>query len=212
MYQQNSPPGKMTDYKSNSKRVLEVSFICSLIFLSTLFYSSKKFDHTAKIFVPKPITIIMENIPITKPPTKINRPELPKMPVAAEDDEFCKDVPMMDYNDIDIESLIASSGPPVDDEEGGIPFYAVSEKPILINRIEPIYPELARKAGIEGNVVTKVLIGKTGDIESAEIFKSVPMLDKSALQAVKQFKFEPGKQRDKFVKVWMYIPFTFKLR
>jgi len=58
-------------------------------------------------------------------------------------------------------------------------------------------------------VVVRVLIDKKGDIEKAEIFKSVPMLDEAALAAVWQLKFTPGKQRDRFVKVWMAVPFNF---
>jgi protein TonB len=211
MKKQNYPPGKVINYKSKGKRILEISFICSLLLLSALFYSFKKFDNQAKLFIPKPTTIIVENIPITKPPININRPELPKIPVASEDDEFCEEVPV-DFGDIDIETLIASSGPPEDDTEEGIPFHWASEKPVLLKRIEPIYPELARKADIDGIVVIKVLIDKKGDIEIAEIFKSIPMLDKAALDAVKQFKFKPGKQGDKYVKVWMHIPFSFKLK
>ena len=61
-------------------------------------------------------------------------------------------------------------------------------------------------------VVVKVLIGTKGDVEKVEIVKSHPMLDESAMAAAKLFKFTPGKQRDRVVKVWMTIPFTFKLK
>jgi protein TonB len=88
-------------------------------------------------------------------------------------------------------------------------FIAVSEKPKRIKSVAPIYPDLAQKAGVTGQVVVKVLIDKQGNIEKAEIFKSVPMLDEAALAAAWQLKFTPGKQRDRFVKVWMAVPFNF---
>ena len=65
---------------------------------------------------------------------------------------------------------------------------------------------------IEGTVVVKVLIGKKGLVEKAEIFKSIPILDEAALKAAKKCIFKPAKQRDKLVKVWMSIPFKFKLQ
>ena len=51
-----------------------------------------------------------------------------------------------------------------------------------------------------------------GDVEKVEVVKSHPMLDDAAIAAAKQFKFKPGKQRDRYVKVWMTIPFTFRLK
>ena len=212
MNKQKSPPGKIIDYKSNRKRILEIAFVCSLIMLSALFYSFKKFDHSNIIIPPKPESMESIIIPKTRQPEKIVRPALPRIPVPADDDDFCEDVTISNYKDIDVASLLAGSGPPENDIEGGIPFVECSEKPVLITRVTPAYPELARKSHIEGSVVTKVLIDKKGNIEVAEIFKSVPMLDDAALKAVRQFKFKPGKQRDKYVKVWMHIPFAFRLK
>ena len=211
MLKQNSLPKKTSGCKSKRRRVLEISFICSLLLLSALFYSFKKFDNTGEIIIPKPPPLIVDNIPITKPPQKIIRPETYRFPVESDDPGISDDV-TIDYGDIDIGELISNSGPPEDDIEEGIPYHWASEKPVLIKSVEPVYPELARKAGIEGNVVTKVLIDKKGNIEIAEILKSVPMLDNAALEAVKEFQFKPGKQGDKYVKIWMAIPFKFKLK
>jgi protein TonB len=71
---------------------------------------------------------------------------------------------------------------------------------------------LAKKVGAEGLVVLKVLINTKGDVEKVKVIKSNPLLDEAAITAVRQFKFQPGKQRDRYVKVWMSIPFRFRLR
>ncbi|MEJ2055699.1 MAG: energy transducer TonB, partial [Calditrichaceae bacterium] len=76
----------------------------------------------------------------------------------------------------------------------------------------PKYPDLARKAGIEGIVVITVTIGKDGKVEDAKVFKSLPMLDEAALKAAKKCTFKPAKQRDKTVRVKMNIPFHFRLK
>ncbi len=100
--------------------------------------------------------------------------------------------------------------PPEDDEV--FEFFAVSDKPVMLKQAKPDYPDLARKAQIEGTVVVTVTIGKTGKVEKAVIFKSIPMLDEEALLAAKKCVFKPAKQRDKFVRVKMNIPFNFRLK
>ena len=99
-----------------------------------------------------------------------------------------------------------------DIEDEVFEFFAVSEKPVIIKKAVPDYPDLARKAQIEGKVVVTVTIDKKGNVERANIFKSVPMLDDAAIAAAMKCKFKPAKQRDKFVKVKMNIPFQFKLK
>ena len=76
----------------------------------------------------------------------------------------------------------------------------------------PVYPNIPQKAGLEGNVILKVLVGKKGDVEKVEIIKSAPMFDTAAIAAVWKCKYRPGKQRDKFVKVWCSLPFKFRLK
>jgi len=90
-------------------------------------------------------------------------------------------------------------------------FFEVTEKPSIRYIAEPVYPEFARKKGIEGKVVVKVVIGINGDVEEAAIWKSVPELDEAALAAAKKCKFNPAKQKGVLVKVRMNIPFEFKL-
>ena len=99
---------------------------------------------------------------------------------------------------------------PTDDEI--YEFYAVSEKPKLIHKTPPQYPQLAQKAGVEGTVVVTVTINKSGNVKTAKVLKSIPILDAAALEAAKEYKFTPAKQRDKFVMVRMNIPFVFKFR
>lgn len=92
-------------------------------------------------------------------------------------------------------------------------FFDVDRKPVLTHKESPFYPEIARKAGIEGTVVITITIDKKGDVESAEIFKSsVKVLDEAAKQAALKCTFKPAKNGGKFVKVKMNVPFKFKLK
>jgi protein TonB len=211
MKKQNSPPVKTAESKVKRSYILEISFICSLILLSTLFYSFKQFENNIKIIIPEPETIIVENIPRTIPPQKINRQPLPAIPVESETEEILEDI-VWDINEIDIKTLIENSGAPIGDEEEEFEFIAVQVKPKIILMAQPVYPEIARKSGTTGTVIVRVLIDKKGNVEKAEIFKSVTMLDNAALEAAKRCKFKPAMQRDKYVKVWMAIPFKFMLK
>jgi len=94
-----------------------------------------------------------------------------------------------------------------------VPYYKVEVKPRPINIPKPRYPELARKAGIEGNTVIKALVNIDGTIIEAKVLKSSgnQMLDQAALAAARRAKFTPAKQRDKFVRVWVSIPIKFQL-
>lgn len=200
------------DLKLKFRRVFEASLVVTLIVIILFLYSFKKFE--AGYVLEKTVDVKIETIEIPQT-EQINRPPPPARPSIpiASDDEDIPDELTIDETEIDFtQPLDDAPPPPPEEEEPIVEFYALSDKPEVINRVEPTYPDLARKAGIEGMVVVKVLIGTKGDVEKVEVVKSHPMLDDAAMDAAKQFKFKPGKQRDRFVKVWMTIPFTFRLK
>ena len=94
-----------------------------------------------------------------------------------------------------------------------VPYYKVEVKPRPIHSPTPRYPDLARRAGIEGQAVVKALVDIDGSIMDVQILKSSgnQMLDEAALAAARQWKFTPAKQRDKFVRVYVSIPVNFRL-
>jgi protein TonB len=198
------------DLKLRYRKVLESSLIVALMVLIILFYSFKQFESIAQLPESPDIKIEVIEIPPTEQINKPPPPSRPSIPVEADDDELLDDVTIEDTEIIFDAPEDAPPPPPPEDEV--FEFFAVSEKPIMLQQAKPEYPDLARKAQIEGIVVVTVTIGKTGLVESAIIFKSIPMLDESALEAAKKCKFKPAKQRDKFVKVKMNVPFNFKLK
>ncbi|NJD22923.1 MAG: TonB family protein [Melioribacter sp.] len=95
------------------------------------------------------------------------------------------------------------------DESG---FMEVDEVPVLISKIKPSYPEIARLAGIEGTVYLKVLVDENGNVEKAKVEQGAKeILDNSALQAAKKAKFSPAMLDNKPVKAWVILPVAFKL-
>jgi|GEM_PF-2699595 len=86
-----------------------------------------------------------------------------------------------------------------------------TSKPILIKRVVPEYPAEARMAAVEGVVIVSVLVNESGIVEEVKIRKSIPLLDKAAIEAAEQFQFKPAKLNDQAIKTWVAIPFRFKL-
>ena len=75
------------------------------------------------------------------------------------------------------------------------------------------YPDAARKAGLEGQVVIYVQIDKKGKILKTKIQKSLQLeCDKAAIKAIKSVKWKPAMQRDKPIAVWVSVPIKFKLK
>ena len=95
-------------------------------------------------------------------------------------------------------------------------FVAVEEQPQLIGGLQGIqskikYPEIASKLGIEGKVIIQAIVDETGNVISTKTIKGIGGgCDEIALNAVKDSKFIPGKQRGKPVKVQITIPIVFK--
>ena len=84
--------------------------------------------------------------------------------------------------------------------------------PEVVKATNPAYPEEARKNNIEGIVYVKALIGAKGDVKKVKISKSDnKVFDKSALDAIRNWKFKPGTVADKAVPIWVTIPVKYKL-
>lgn len=92
-------------------------------------------------------------------------------------------------------------------------FVASATKPTLVMQARADYPEIARRSGIEGTVVVRVLVGVNGRVEDAVIIQSAhPILDKEALLAARKCRFTPARQREMKVAVQVAIPYRFRLR
>ncbi len=64
-------------------------------------------------------------------------------------------------------------------------------KGLLVHRVEPAYPTLARSARVQGEVVLTAIISTSGEIENLQLVSGHPMLVPAALAAVKQWRYKP---------------------
>jgi len=61
----------------------------------------------------------------------------------------------------------------------------------LIYRVQPNYPALARSARVQGQVVLRAVISRTGAIENLQVLSGHPLLTGAALEAVRQWRYRP---------------------
>lgn len=78
----------------------------------------------------------------------------------------------------------------------------------------PFYPHEARRKGYEGEVILRVEVLTDGRVGGIEVKRSsgYEILDRSALQAVKQWRFIPAKKGEKAISQWVNIPIKFQLQ
>jgi protein TonB len=90
-------------------------------------------------------------------------------------------------------------------------FVAVEEQPVRIRIDPPVYPDMARQAGVEGTVLVRALVGKDGKVKDCLILDGQTMLRDAAIACAKTAFFRPALTHQQPVEVWVIIPVTFKL-
>jgi len=84
--------------------------------------------------------------------------------------------------------------------------------PQAIKKIIPSYPLAAKRQGIEGLVILQALISEKGDVLTVKPLRGNDMLSTAAMDAVRQWKFEPATKKGVRVKIWYTITIPFKIK
>jgi protein TonB len=174
-----------------------------------------------------------EQIPVTME-TPPPMPEGPKTPILSDAIEIVDDDIIIE-EDIFIETEDdASFAVEIRDyvnyheeesvEEEEIPLAIVEEKPTFMGGDENtftkwvlqriIYPAVAQENGVEGRVVLSFIVDADGFVKDVTILRGVdPSIDKEAIRVVSSSpKWNPGRQRDRNVKVRFNFPLNFQIR
>ena len=85
--------------------------------------------------------------------------------------------------------------------------------PVLVQRAEPRYPEASRRARKEGQVVIEAVITERGEVISPRVVQSTAdsTLNEAALQAVRQWRYQPARVRGQPARVYLTLQVTFRL-
>lgn len=166
------------------------------------------------------ITLEMEEIDQTDQVKKPNPPEKPRAPIEVPDEDDLDDLELEIDSEIDFDEPVDFAPPPKDDVEDEEPeiFIVVEQNPELIGGNAAIaraikYPEIAKKAGVEGRVYLQFIVDENGNVVDPVVMKGIGAgCDDEALRVVKTLKFKPGRQRGEAVKVRFSLPVNFRLK
>ena len=90
-------------------------------------------------------------------------------------------------------------------------FYPIDQLPSAVDRMNPTYPEEAKRSQLEGTVIVEALVDTLGHVARTRIRQLNPVFDEPAVRAVEQWKFRPGTLSGRPVPVWVAVPVKFSL-
>ena len=210
------------DLRAKYLRVFEISLIISLLFLVLSFkYFPKVKKEKVKLQAPQEL-VKVEDVTHTKQEATPPPPPKPPIPIEAPSDKVLNDIALQS-TELDQNAQVNTPPPPPPKErksDNAEPtfFVAVEQMPRPIGGITGIqrriiYPEIAKRAGVQGRVFVKAFVDKHGNVVKVVLIKGIGAgCDEAALKAVKETKFVPGRQRGKPVNVQIAIPILFKLQ
>ena len=217
-----------------NKRLIfaELGLIAALLVVFAGFESSTRAKEVALL---QGNTIIDDEddimaIPLDTPPPA---PEAPALPMLSDelqivDDDVTVDLDFQSLDDtdvpVDIQEYVRQDVVEEEVEDDPIPFVTVEQKPTFnggdangfakwVNS-KLVYPEIAKDNGIEGRVTLQFTIGKDGRLQDVKVLNSPDeSLAQEAVRVVSSSpKWEPGRQRDRAVKVSYTFPVIYRLR
>ena len=172
----------------------------------------------AKIYVVKQVKFKQ---PPPRQDQQIPKPQSKKIPIPDptpdEPEPIRDEEPEEDIDFVPDDNLILGvpDAPPPPEPEGPIRFVVGGKitEPVRLSGPNPLYPEAARRARIQGVVVLECVIGKDGSVKTVKVLRGLPLgLTESATDAVKKWKFQPSTLNEKPVEVLYILTVRFNLQ
>ncbi len=211
------------DLRKRYPLFIQAGMLITLTLLIVAFRLDMSVDENFEVNLTDQEVVQMEEMVQTQQVEKPPPPPRPPVPVEVPNDEVLEDdVLDLDMSlDIDVVAdLPPPPPPPKQDEVEAEPeiFVIVEQSPELIGGLSELqkkikYPEIAKKAGVEGRVFLQFVVDEKGNVHDPIVTRGIGAgCDEEAIRAILTAKFKPGKQRGKAVKVKMSLPITFRLK
>ena len=207
------------DLRRSYNILLQAGLIFALLFIIGLVRINLYSEPPTPPPVEEQEEVVMEEVIQTKQIETPPPPPRPPVPVEVPNDEIIEDE-ILDLDaelDLDGPLDLPPPPPPSDDEEEDF-FVVVETMPQLKGGLADLqrkvkYPEMARRAGIEGRVTVQFIVNEQGKVENPRVIRGIGGgCDEAALEAVKQASFSPGMQRGRPVRVQYSLPIVFRLQ
>lgn len=85
-------------------------------------------------------------------------------------------------------------------------------QPALLKRVDPVYPEMAVAAQVEGVVILEAVVDREGRVEDVQVLRSLPLLDNAAKEAVRQWRYSPLLLNGKAERFILTVTVSFRLK
>ena len=85
------------------------------------------------------------------------------------------------------------------------------KEPKKLKNVSPVYPDIAKQARVQGVVILECTISPQGKVSDVKVLRGIPLLDQSAIEAVKQWVYTPTLLNGVPVPVIMTVTVNFKL-
>jgi protein TonB len=203
----------------------------ALIVVSILLPGVLPSPHTALAWDAGPQMVRLIDIPLPPP-----RPAIPKTP-RAPIDPSANAVPLVVPNgiapepetppivtgppglvpglaNVDIGTMVATPPPPpppAPPPATPVRLHSGIDAPRRITEAVPVYPALARSAGVHGVVIIEAVIDAQGQVVSTKVLRSIPLLDQAAVDAVRQWRYTPARLNGEPIPVVMTVTVNFTL-
>jgi protein TonB len=206
-------------YKVYYHNTVMISLSIVILLFLTAFNITWEGDEVIPYEMDEQEVVQMEQVEITQQLKTPPPPPRPQVPVEVPDEEVIEDE-IIDLNadlDLDAPLDLPPPPPPVEDDEPEI-FVVVEQQPEVVGGMKSIYknlkyPDIARKAGIEGRVILQFIVDEKGNVIDPQVVRGIGGgCDEQAIEAVKKVTFKPGMQRGRPVKVRFSLPIVFKLQ
>ena len=89
-------------------------------------------------------------------------------------------------------------------------FKMVETEPKVLHAVDPVYPEIAKNAGLNNKVSLRFLVNVDGSVSNVSVLRGYNIFRQPAIDALSQWRFEPAKHKGKAVPVWMMQPIAFQ--
>ena len=145
---------------------------------------------------------------------KAPKPAVASPPSGVAADAVGPGVPRIASKEGDNPSEPQAAGIGGDSSSGALSGALAYRAPLVLSTVIPSYPETARRRGIEGQVVLQIVVDQFGRVEqNVEIMESLPMLDRAAIDAIRQWRFSPARDREgNPIRVKVRVPMRFTLQ
>ena len=214
--------------------VLHTVLVVAIAILPLLFYDSMPSQEALRAFFVQPLEVVPPPPPPPPPPAaaRLAVTQAPRVEVQPTGFVAPIDIP----TEIQPEELLdlGVEGGAVGGVEGGVPGGVVGgvvgglpqapppqvairvggliKAPAKLKHVDPVYPELARVARVQGVVIVECLISPQGKVTDVKVLRSIPLLDQAAVDAVRQWTYTPTLLNAVPVPVIMTVTVTFNLK